>query len=137
MRVIKNVPTVSLQIGVHKLLSMGQDKPVYGGPVPAGATFPYITLDAITAKPLDTKNSVQWACSMTVNIWGTEDGKQAVYEAVSDITYLISKYGVEKVQVDGFAVLDALIDMIETFPEQTTGYHGLIQINYQLSDKEE
>ena len=136
MRVIKNVPTVSLQMGVYKLLSMGQDKKVYGQ-VPEEVITPYITIDAITAKPLDTKNSIQWFCSLTVNVWGTEEEKQAVYEAVSDITYLISKYGVEKVQVDGFAVLDAQIDIIETFPEQTTGYHGLIQINYQLSDKEE
>ena len=136
MRIIKTIPTVSLQKAVFKLLSKGQDKKVYGQ-VPEGAAFPYITIDSITAKPLDTKNSTQWNCSITVNVWGTEEGKQAVYEAVSDITYLISKYGVEKVVVDGFAVLDAQIDMIETFPEQTTGYHGLVQINYQLSDKEE
>lgn len=136
MRIIKTIPTVSLQKAVFKLLSKGQDKKVYGQ-VPEGAAFPYITIDSMTAKPLDTKNSIQWNCSLTVNVWGTEEGKQAVYEAVSDITYLISKYGVEKVVVDGFAVLDAQIDMIETFPEQTTGYHGLVQINYQLSDKEE
>lgn len=136
MRIIKTIPTVSLQKAVFKLLSKGQDKKVYGQ-VPEGAAFPYITIDSITAKPLDTKNSTQWNCSITVNVWGTDEGKKDVYETVSDITYLISKYGVEKVTVDGFAVLDAQIDMIETFPEQTTGYHGLIQINYQLSDKEE
>lgn len=136
MRIIKTIPTVSLQKAVFKLLSKGQDKKVYGQ-VPEGAAFPYITIDSITAKPLDTKNSTQWNCSITVNVWGTDEGKKDVYETVSDITYLISKYGVEKVAVDGFAVLDAQIDMIETFPEQTTGYHGLIQINYQLSDKEE
>lgn len=136
MRIIKTIPTVSLQRAVFKLLSKGQDKKVYGQ-VPEGAAFPYITIESITAKPLDTKNSTQWNCSITVNVWGTDEGKKDVYETVSDITYLISKYGVEKVTVDGFAVLDAQIDMIETFPEQTTGYHGLIQINYQLSDKEE
>lgn len=136
MRIIKTIPTVSLQKAVFKLLSKGQDKKVYGQ-VPEGAAFPYITINSITAKPLDTKNSTQWNCSITVNVWGTDEGKKDVYETVSDITYLISKYGVEKVTVDGFAVLDAQIDMIETFPEQTTGYHGLIQINYQLSDKEE
>lgn len=136
MRIIKTIPTVSLQKAVFKLLSKGQDKKVYGQ-VPEGAAFPYITIESITAKPLDTKNSTQWNCSITVNVWGTDEGKKDVYETVSDITYLISKYGVEKVTVDGFAVLDAQIDMIETFPEQTTGYHGLIQINYQLSDKEE
>lgn len=136
MRIIKTIPTVSLQKAVFKLLSKGQDKKVYGQ-VPEGAAFPYITINSITAKPLDTKNSTQWNCSITVNVWGTDEGKKDVYETVSDITYLISKYGVEKVAVDGFAVLDAQIDMIETFPEQTTGYHGLIQINYQLSDKEE
>ncbi len=136
MRIIKTIPTVSLQKAVFKLLSKGQDKKVYGQ-VPEGAALPYITINSITAKPLDTKNSTQWNCSITVNVWGTDEGKKDVYETVSDITYLISKYGVEKVAVDGFAVLDAQIDMIETFPEQTTGYHGLIQINYQLSDKEE
>lgn len=136
MRIIKTIPTVSLQRAVFKLLSKGQDKKVYGQ-VPEGAAFPYITINSITAKPLDTKNSTQWNCSLTVDVWGTDEGKKDVYETVSDITYLISKYGVEKVAVDGFAVLDAQIDMIETFPEQTTGYHGLIQINYQLSDKEE
>lgn len=136
MRIIKTIPTVSLQRAVFKLLSKGQDKKVYGQ-VPEGAAFPYITINSITAKPLDTKNSTQWNCSITVDVWGTDEGKKDVYETVSDITYLISKYGVEKVTVDGFAVLDAQIDMIETFPEQTTGYHGLIQINYQLSDKEE
>ena len=136
MRIIKTIPTVSLQKAVFKLLSKGQDKKVYGQ-VPEGAAFPYITINSITAKPLDTKNSTQWNCSITVDVWGTDEGKKDVYETVSDITYLISKYGVEKVTVDGFAVLDAQIDMIETFPEQTTGYHGLIQINYQLSDKEE
>jgi hypothetical protein len=137
VRIIKNIPTVALQQAIHNLLSKGQDKAVYGE-VPESVTFPYITIDAITAKPLDTKNSMQWNCSLTVNIWGVNDGKgkKAVYETVSDITYLISKYGT-LVVIDGFAVLDAQIDLIETFPEQTTGYHGLIQINYSLSDKEE
>lgn len=135
MQLIRKVPVVSLQKAVFSLLKNGQDKAVYGN-VPPSVHFPYITIDAVTAKPLYAKNVAQWDCSVTINIWGTEDGKGDIYETIEDISYLVSKYGTA-VSVDGFAVLGVNIDMIETFPAESAGYHGTITLLYQLSDEEE
>lgn len=118
-------------MAVYSLLTNGQNVPVHGT-VPANAPLPYITIDAVTAKPVDVKNMVQWNCSLTINVWGTLKNKQKVYETVNDIVYLVTKYGISKVAIDGFDVMDAVIDLVETFPEQTTGYHGTVTLLYQL-----
>lgn len=131
MNLIKHVPIVPLQQAVYGLLANGQNVPVHGT-VPAKAPLPYITIDAVTAKPVDVKNMVQWNCSLTINVWGTLESKQNVYETVNDIVYLVTKYGISKVTVDGFDVMDAVIDLVEVFPEQTTGYHGTVTLLYQL-----
>lgn len=131
MNLIKHVPIVPLQMAVYSLLTNGQNVPVHGT-VPANAPLPYITIDAVTAKPVDVKNMVQWNCSLTINVWGTLKNKQKVYETVNDIVYLVTKYGISKVAIDGFDVMDAVIDLVETFPEQTTGYHGTVTLLYQL-----
>lgn len=133
MNLIKHVPIVPLQEGIYDLLAKGQSVPVHGK-VPIEAPLPYITIDAVTAKPVDVKNMVQWNCSLTINVWGTLENKKTVYETVNDIVYLITKYGISKVAIDGFDVMDAVIDLVETFPEQTTGYHGTVTLLYQLAN---
>lgn len=159
MRVIKHLPILSLQEAVYGLLEQGQTAQVYRS-IPAEAKkSPYITIGLCTVKPEDTKEDALWNCTLSIDIWstgagagniieadsantagglavGTQIAEQAkkIYEAVDDISYLMTKYG-DRITVDGYKVLDVEVEQSETFPTSDLGYHATVSVRYQLIDK--
>lgn len=159
MRVIKHLPILSLQEAVYGLLEQGQTAQVYRS-IPAEAKqSPYITIGLCTVKPEDTKEDALWNCTLAIDIWstgagagniieadsadtasgsaaGTQIAEQAkkIYEAVDDISYLMTKYG-DRITVDGYKVLDVEVEQSETFPTSDLGYHATVSVRYQLIDK--
>ena len=158
MRVIKHLPILSLQEAVYELLEKGQTAQVYRAVPPHADKSPYITIGLCTAKPEDTKEDALWNCTLAIDVWstgtgagtvieagedtaggqaaGTQIAEQAkkIYEAVDDISYLMSKYG-EHIAVDGYKVLDAELEQSETFPTSDLGYHATVSVRFQLIDK--
>ena len=131
MILIKDIPLVNLQKAVFKLLKDGQTCAIYGD-VPYNASLPYITIGAIQAKPNGSKDSVLWTISMQIDVWADKNGKKTVNDTLNDISTLISYYGTT-LAVENYAVVDTNIDLAETFPEETTGYHGTLTASFTLS----
>lgn len=158
MRIIKRLPILSLQEAVYELLEKGQTAQVYRAVPPHAEKSPYITIGLCTVKPEDTKEEALWNCTLAIDIWstgagagdiieadeetagdaatGTQIAEQAkrIYEAVDDISYLMSKYG-DRITVDGYKVLDVGVEQSETFPTSDLGYHATVSVRYQLIDK--
>lgn len=130
MLLIKDVPLVSLQTALFKLLKNGQDVPIYGR-VPTTAKLPYLTVGAVTAKPVTVKNSVIWNMSINVDVWGNNDGKLEVNECLNDISALITYRG-ESLELEKYKVISVEIDLVESFPAADGGYHGTLSANFNL-----
>jgi len=122
MILIRDIPLIPLQEALYTLLKNGQSIPIYGK-VPTDAALPYITVGGITAKPIAVKDINIWAMSITLDVWGSPDDKEAVNEALNDISALITFYG-EELAIDHYKVIDAEIDLAEVFPAADGGYHG-------------
>lgn len=134
MIIARDVPLMALKSAVFKAIKEKQSMAVHGL-VPPKAAFPYITIDAVMAKPADTKVDVLWNVTTTVNIWATEEQQAQVYEAINDITTIFSHYGTALDLGTAYKVLDCNIELAEVFPEQTTGFHGTMQLSFLLERK--
>lgn len=131
MILIKDVPLVPLQQAVFKVIKDGQTTPVYGD-VSEDAKLPYITIGSVTMKPEAAKSMVLWNATINVDVWADTNGKRKVNDVLNDISALLSYYG-PTLAVDGYKTISANIDVIEAFPEVTTGYHGTLTASFLLN----
>ena len=132
----RDVPLFALKKAVFKIISEKQSMPVYGL-VADGTALPYVTIDDVIAKPADTKVDALWDVTATINIWaqGTVKQQKLVYEAINDITTIFSYYGSSLDIGTAYHTLDCNIELAEVFAEQTTGFHGTMQISFLLERK--
>ena len=112
MILIKDVPLVPLQQAVFKILKAGQTTAIYGD-VPTKASLPYMA-------------------TINVDVWADTNGKRKVNDVLNDISALLSYYG-PTLPVEGYKTISASIDVVEAFPEQTTGYHGTLTASFLLN----
>ncbi len=131
MILIKDVPLVSLQQAVFKALKEGQTTAIYGD-VPTKAKLPYITIGSVTLKPEDAKSMVLWTATINIDVWADKEGKREVNDVLNDISALLSYYG-PTLAVEGYKTISASIDVVEAFPELTTGYHGTLTVSFLLN----
>jgi len=130
----RNIPLVKLREQLFSLFAEKQDVKVFGH-VPDESELPLITFGAVIAKPMDTKQDVFWECSATIDVWGDEDSEDVIAGTLDDISLILSVYG-EKLDIgDDFKIQDCSISLIETFPEETTGYHGLMTVDFLIQKK--
>lgn len=134
MILIRDVPLVALQQAVFHLLKEGQDVPVYGE-VRDGARLPYITIGSVTLKPQAVKTMVMWTASLNVDVWAARTQKKKVNDILNDVSALIS-YNSDTLAVPGYTCISTSIDLVEAFPEETTGYHGTLTATFELQKKE-
>ena len=114
------------------MLKEGQTIPIHGS-VPKGAKLPYITLGAATFKPLSNKDLIIWDASLNVEVWAGEDGKKQVNETLNDICALVSAYGCD-MELPQYRINSTQIDLVEDFPEVSTGYHGTVTILFTIQN---
>ena len=106
--------------------------PIHGS-VPKGAKLPYIPLGAATFKPLSNKDLIIWDATLNVEVWAGEDGKKQVNETLNDICALISAYGCD-MELPQYRINSTQIDLVEDFPEVSTGYHGTVTILFTIQN---
>lgn len=121
----RRIPMDALQAGVYSILTThGLDIPVYDA-VPPGAVMPYITLGAFTWTR-DGNKTVDWGrATLQIHIWSEEAGKTQVNQIANDVTALLTAWPLV-LSADGFDVKEQDIEMIESFPDDGGGYHGVV-----------
>lgn len=134
MILVKEVPLVALQEAVFQLLKKGQSTPVYGE-VRAGAALPYITIGSVTLKPQAVKTLVMWTATINIDVWAARTQKKVVNDVLNDISALLSYYS-DTLEVGNYQCISGSVDLVEAFPEETTGYHGTLTAVFELQKKE-
>lgn len=130
---IKRIPLTALQKEIYRLLTTYQTTPVYDD-VTEGAELPYITFGAFTCKPNGAKQVDISDISIQLHIWSEYSGKMEVNEIAEDIIAVIGSYDIE-LEADSFEAMSQEYDMFEAFPEETTGYHGVITFVAKIQNK--
>ena len=95
--------------------------------VPDDAVCPYITLGAFTSKRGGSKDADVPDISQQIHIWSKYEGKAEVNEIAEDITAILTAIKLD-LSAKKFKVIEQDIDMFEAFPEETTGYHGVLTL---------
>lgn len=130
MLIIKDIPLIPLQTAIFKLIKEGQDKPIYGS-VDDHTTLPYITFGSINFKNISVKNNTMWTASVQLDVWGSSDDKQVINDILNDMSVLLSVKG-EQLDVQGYSIINVVVDFAEVWPEDTYGYHGVLTTLFQL-----
>jgi hypothetical protein len=130
MILIKDIPQVPLRTALFKLLKDCQTHDVHGD-VPERAALPYITLGAMSFKPLGNKTTVIWQATASIEVWADGNQKREMNDILNDICVLLSYYGTE-LEIEGYKVIDVNLDLIEAYPETTAGYHGTVTVVFNL-----
>ena len=130
MILVKDIPQVLLRTAIFKLLKDGQEHNVYGD-VPEGGAFPYITLGAMNFRPVGNKTSVIWQATTAIEVWADGNQKRELNDILNDICILLSYYGSD-MEVEGYHIIDTELELVETYPETTVGYHGTVTVNFTL-----
>ena len=86
-----------------------------------------------TFKPLSNKDLIIWDASLNVEVWAGEDGKKQVNETLNDICALVSAYGCD-MELPQYRINSTQIDLVEDFPEVSTGYHGTVTILFTIQN---
>lgn len=126
MIILRRIPMTALQTELFSLLSTGQTTPVYDD-VQEDAPLPYITLGAFTCKRNGVKTADIWDTSIQIHIWSEYEGKTEVNDVANDIATVLSSAVID-LSADHFKVLSQEVDMIEAFPEENFGYHGVLTL---------
>lgn len=127
---IRDIPQVSLRTALFALLKEGQSCDVHGD-VPERASLPYITIGAMSFKPLGNKTTVIWQATVSVEVWADGNQKREMNDILNDICVLLSYYGTG-LDVDGYHIVGTELDSVEAYPESVTGYHGTVTVIFTL-----
>ena len=130
MILVKDVPQVPLRRALFSLLADGQDHNVYGD-IPEDAVFPWITIGGMIFSLIGSKTTVIWQAKANLEAYSDGTQKLELNEMLNDICTLVSYYG-NKLEIDGYSIIDTEIETVETEPETTTGYHGTVTVVFKL-----
>ena len=127
---VKDIPQVALRTALFALLKDGQSSDVYGD-VPERAALPYITLGAMTFRPVGNKTAVIWQATAGIEVWADGNQKREMNDILNDICVLLSYYGSE-LEIEGYYIIGTELESVETWPESVTGYHGTVTVIFTL-----
>lgn len=103
--------------------------------VPANARIPYITIGNIVTHDTSTKTEDNTRLEIQINIWSTYKGKYEINRIAENIINLLtSEEGYLNVEDSGFKVYEQTINMYEAFPEDNTGYNGVINLEVKVKN---
>jgi hypothetical protein len=126
--IIRRIPLDALQQGVYDILTTNLTEedaiPIYDD-VPDAAVCPYITLGAFTNKFGGSKDVDISDVSLQIHIWSEYSGKTEVNTIANNVANVLTSW-IIVLSAEGFNVIEQGIDMFEAFPEETTGYHGVL-----------
>lgn len=106
--------------------------------VPLEAAPPYVTLGTVATQDISTKTEDCYKVSQQINIWSDYKGKHQINNIAEYIINLLtSAEGHLDLKADDFFCNQQRVNMYEAYPEENTGYNGVIEFEaYILNLKE-
>lgn len=123
---MRRIPLNALQKTLIDYLSANEQTPVYDY-VPETAMPPFMTLGAFTCKEAGTKYEDLVEVTVQLNIWSTYKGKFEINSIANQVIVLLQTKQID-LSADEFVVIRQQVDFFEAYPEEETGYNGVISL---------
>jgi len=123
-------PLLPLQKAIYDRLKDSLTCPVYDH-VPDGVAMPYVTLGEDTAVDWSTKPEPGMEVTHTLHVWsdykGMAEAKQIIDQVVQALTG-------SPLTIEGFVVVVARLDMIDTLRDSEGYRHGVVRFRFKVME---
>lgn len=123
-------PLLPLQKAIYERLKANLPCPVYDY-VPDGATMPYVTLGEDTSVDWSTKLENGQEITHTLHVWSDYNGMAETKQLIDQITQALTS---TPLQVEGFFVVLARLDMVETMRDPEGFRHGVVRFRFKIQE---
>lgn len=123
---MRRIPLNALQKALIIYLKENETVPVYDY-VPETAKPPFITLGAFNCKEAGTKYEDIVEVTLQLNIWSTYKGKFEINSIANRVIVLLQTKQID-LSADDFVAISQQVDFFEAYPEEETGYNGVISL---------
>jgi len=123
-------PLLALQKAIYDRLKASLTYPVYDN-VPDGAVMPYVTLGEDTAVDWSTKLENGQEVTHTLHIWSEYKGMMEAKQIIDQIIQAITS---TPLVVEGFFVVSARVDVVETMRDPEGYRHGIVRFRFKIQE---
>ncbi len=123
-------PLLPLQKAIYNRLKSSLTCPIYDN-VPDGAKMPYVTLGEDTAVDWSTKLENGQEVTHTLHIWSEYKGMMEAKQIMDTIIQALTS---TPLQVEGFFVVSARLDMVETMRDPEGYRHGIVRFRFKIQE---
>lgn len=123
---MKRVPLNALQKALISYLTVNEKVPVYDY-VPETAKPPFMTIGSFNCKEAGTKYEDMTEVTVQINIWSTYKGKFEINSIANRVIVLLQTKQID-LSEDEFLAVRQEVDFFEAYPEEETGYNGVISL---------
>ena len=123
---MKRIPLNALQKALISYLTANEVVPVYDY-VPETARPPFMTIGAVNCKEAGTKYEDMVEVTVQINIWSTYKGKFEINSIANRVIVLLQTKQIDLIE-DEFLAIRQQVDFFEAYPEEETGYNGVISL---------
>lgn len=123
---MKRIPLNALQKALISYLTANEVVPVYDY-VPETARPPFMTIGAFNCKEDGTKYEDMVEVTVQINIWSTYKGKFEINSIANRVIVLLQTKQIDLIE-DEFLAIRQQVDFFEAYPEEETGYNGVISL---------
>lgn len=115
-----------MQKALISYLTANEKVPVYDY-VPETARPPFMTIGAFNCKEAGTKYEDMVEVTVQINIWSTYKGKFEINSIANRVIVLLQTKQID-LSEDEFLAVRQQVDFFEAYPEEETGYNGVISL---------
>ena len=123
---MKRIPLNALQKALISYLTANEVVPVYDY-VPETARPPFMTIGAFNCKEAGTKYEDMVEVTVQINIWSTYKGKFEINSIANRVIVLLQTKQIDLIEDEVLAIRQQ-VDFFEAYPEEETGYNGVISL---------
>ena len=123
-------PLLALQKAIYDRLKANLTCPVYDH-VPDGVTMPYVTLGEDTSVDWSTKLEAGQEITHTLHVWSDYNGMAEVKQIIDQVIQALTS---SPLQVEGFFVVLARLDMVETMRDPEGYRHGIVRFRFKIQE---
>lgn len=123
-------PLLPLQKAIYNRLKSSLTCPIYDN-VPDGAKMPYVTLGEDTAVDWSTKLENGQEVTHTLHIWSEYKGMMESKQIIDQVIQALTS---SPLQVEGFFVVLARLDMVETMRDPEGYRHGIVRFRFKIQE---
>jgi len=123
-------PLLPLQKAIYDRLKANLTCPVYDH-VPDGVTMPYVTLGENTSVDWSTKLENGQEVTHTLHIWSEYKGMMEAKQIIDQIIQAITS---TPLVVEGFFVVSARVDVVETMRDPEGYRHGIVRFRFKIQE---